>query len=125
MPLLTELENIILGLRATNISPLPGAGGNARPASICANPASQRRRRDIFVASPPGKPKSPVRGGIFGAFGFAGGGVIKMPLLTELENIILGLEATNISPLTGLGGAPALQHLPRIQHPSAVGAAYL
>ena len=31
MPLLTELENVILGLAATNMSPLPGLGETTAP----------------------------------------------------------------------------------------------
>jgi hypothetical protein len=52
MPLLTELENIILGLQATNITPLTGLGETPVPRRLPRRQASQRRRRDLFVGPP-------------------------------------------------------------------------
>ncbi len=130
MPLLTELEHIIFGLQATNISPLTGLGKDRAPRSasfhhhrglpsapwarpICGtalhNPQSPQGRH---ICSPaPHKNKKPRGDGIFGGSILGGfkdlcigaGHEPKMPLLTELEHIIFGLQATNISPLTGLG----------------------
>ena len=110
MPLLTELENIILGLQATNITPLTGLGETPVPRRLPRRQASQRRRREISVATPHQMNK-PRWGGIFGGIIFRGclnlrvgiGPAPEMPLLTELENYF-GIAGYKYHAPNGAGG---------------------